>query len=139
MRLGIVGAVALSLRLCDDHVGAIDPGDQPKPGYAYLYGQLLIRADEQEGSFVGHQQILLRVWCRNSQEYTIAFSTKRDVQVLKVHPSAVRFVGGVFTNQNGIVRRRQNIEPGPRWSLHDFRGRAEPITSVTTSREASSS
>ena len=109
VRAGIVGMVAL-LCACATTTSAIGPGHTPDPEYAYLYGRFFIRADEQEGSFVGHPQIVLRVWCRNSQEYSIAFSTKRDVQVLKVHPHAVRSSAELSRDQNGIVRHRMNVE-----------------------------
>ena len=109
MRAGIVGAVAL-LCACATTTSAIHPDDEAKPGFAYLYGRFFIRADEQEGSFVGHQSIALRLWCRNQQEYTIWFSPKRDVQVLQVYPSLCALVSGVFTDQNGMVRGHMKIE-----------------------------
>ena len=124
MRAGIVGVVAF-VCACATTTSAIGPGHHADPGYAYLYGRFFIRADEQEGSFVGHQQIVLRVWCRNGQEYRIAFSTKRDeVQVLKVDPSRCALAGAKFTDQNGIVRHRMNVERAE-LVFHDFQaGRA---------------
>jgi hypothetical protein len=123
VRAGIVGAVAL-ICACATTTSAIDPGDKPSPDYAYLYGRFFIKADLQEGAFVGHQQIVLRLWCRNNQQYSIAFSTKRDVQVLKVHPSRCALVGGTFTDQNGIVRHRMNLAPAE-MEFHNFEaGRA---------------
>ena len=132
MRAGIFGAVAV-FAACATTTSAIGPDAEANPKYAYLYGRFFIKADEQEGSFVGHQQIVLRVWCRNGRQYSIAFSTKRDVQVLEVGPSSCALVEGVFTDQNGIVRHRQNVEPakmlfhsyeaGKAYYLGDYFGR----------------
>jgi hypothetical protein len=118
VRAGIVGVVAV-ISACATTTSAIGPGHTPDPDHAYLYGRFFIKADEQEGSFVGHPQIVLRVWCRNSQQYSIAFSTKRDVQVLKVDPSRCALIGATFTDQNGIVRQRVNLEP-KEMVFHDY-------------------
>lgn len=123
MRLGIVAGVAL-ICACATTTSSVGPGHTPDPDYAYLYGRFFIKADEQEGSFVGHPQIVLRVWCRDNRQYSIAFSTERNLQVLKIHPSRCALIGATFTDQNGIVRRRLNVEPAEMVFQSYERGRA---------------
>jgi hypothetical protein len=117
MRIGIVLSVALTCA-CATTTSAIAPDDKLDPRSAYLYGRFHIRADEQPGSFGINQSIGFHVRCGDDRTYTIWFGTKRDVQVLKVHPARCALVSAVFTD-GGIPRHTVSVEKGD-MLIHEF-------------------
>jgi hypothetical protein len=117
VRVGI--ALIVFLCGCARTTWTIRPDEALDPAYAYLYGRFFINATEVPGALARHQSIALQVSCTDESQHTIWFSASRDVQVLKVRPSACALAAVMWSNQNGVVVQTKTIAQSD-MLVHDF-------------------
>jgi hypothetical protein len=120
------------------------------PGSAYIYGRFHI--DSEPGLFgIGTSQTMgFAVRCRDGNVYTIKFTNKSGIQVMRLAPSVCQIDEFVYTDTSGaIIARRmatfrllQNefLDRGGVYYVGDFFARAsskvEPGFFVTTTHLA---
>jgi len=110
VRAGGVAALVL-ICACATTTSAVAPDEKLDPRFAYLYGRFHIKADEQPGSFGGRQSIGLKVRCGDLREYTIWFTAKPDVQVLKVYLRAARWSAPTSPTVRSFNGRKMSRQP----------------------------
>jgi hypothetical protein len=115
------------------------PGERHDPASAYLYGRFYIDAKSSLLSPDGSQSMGFAVRCRDGNTYTIGFSKRTPLQVIKVAPSICQIDEIVYTDAGGgVISRRmapfrllQNeiLESGGLYYVGDFLAQASESSS----------
>ena len=111
-------AVALCVS-CAHYSPALRASDPQIPSLAYLYGRLYVAARPSALGMDGYQTMGLVIRCADGETYTMRFSKEKGVQAIEIEPSTCALEEIVFTDADGVVKRRA---PAPRaWTAsHDF-------------------
>jgi len=127
-------AVALVVG-CAGYTSAMRPDDEAARDSTYLYGRFFVKADRALLGMDGYQTMGLVMRCADGRTYTIRFSNKRGVQVIKASPSRCWLTELVYTDVDGFVKGRapaprswtrpQSFSAGRAYYLGDYFGKAE--------------
>jgi hypothetical protein len=101
---------------CAHYTPRIDPDDRLDPQSAYLYGRFRIDAKDSVLGMDSHESMGFAFKCENGSDYTIRFSNRRPLQVIRIKPSRCEFVEIVCTDADGVLLKRLPVAPG---TLHD--------------------
>jgi len=113
---------ALALLLLEAGVGCahytprIDPDDRLDPRSAYLYGRFRIEVKDSVLGMDSHESMGFAFKCENGSDYTIRFSNRKPLQVIRIKPSRCEFVEIVCTDADGVMLKRVPVAPG---ALHN--------------------
>lgn len=107
------GALLLALLLsgCANYAKSMRVDEPVVAGSAYFYGYFFIDAPTAFLAMDGHATMGFTYTCNGKQNYTIRFSNKDPLQVIKIKPGSCSMKEIVFTDADGTIKDRN--EPNP--------------------------